>query len=365
MTDAIIDVVIPVWNRPNETRNCLVNLINNTPEARLIMYDCGSERDTERLLQEFADGLEDRALLMRDDSNIGFVKAANRGLQRSEAPYLALVRNTTEVRAGWLEPLLNFAGSHPEAGILVPCLKSAAVDCRGPIEVSSASFAAIVIKRGVYQEIGGFDEGLDGGTWCLRDYTRRACAKGYLTYQIPGPEVAFQEVVRLGSERRRQETLQRTLALFKERWGEGGRYLVHLPKGVDATLLRQKLEWLVKGARHGDCYTVLLPASLEKIARQAGLDSLHENVRLMPLPRFTGEAGKRRVYERVVQQTPGIIQVAGVDGLPFPWSDSYLSFTELTERIRLGYAPPRVPITSFPQQGAGAGAPPAAGTGRS
>jgi hypothetical protein len=366
MTDAIIDVVIPVWNRPNETRNCLVNLINNTPQARLIMYDCGSERDTERLLQEFADALEDRALLMRDDSNIGFVKAANRGLKRSEAPYLALVRNTTVVSAGWLDPLMSFAQAHPEAGILVPCLKSAAVDCRGPIEVSSGSFAAIVISRRTYQEIGGFDEALDGGAWCLADYTRRACAKGYLTCQVPGPAVDFQEEVPLGSERRRQETLQRTLALFKERWGEGGRYAVHIPKGVDIALLRQKLEWLVKGARHGDSYTVLLPGSLDKVAQQAGLSSLHENVRLAPLPRFTGEGGKRRVYEKLVQQNPGIVPVAGVDGLPFPWSDSCLSFTELTERIRLRYAdtqqPPDPPI---PRREAGEGKPLPAGTGTS
>jgi glycosyltransferase involved in cell wall biosynthesis len=337
MTDANIDVVIPVWNRPNETRNCLVNLINNTPSARFIMFDSGSDRDTEKLLQEFADGLDERALLMRDDSNIGFVRAANRGFSRSEAPLLALVRNTTRVCAGWLEPLLSFASLHPDAGILIPCVTPSDSDCRGPIEVANPSFGVMVITRRLFDAIGGLDEGMDGGLWCLRDYTRRACAHGFLTCRVPGPAVTVQEEVQFGSEHRRKETLQRTLEIFRERWGRGGSYAVHVPKGVDPDLLRQKLEVFVKGARHGDSYSVLLPAVLFKAALQAGLDLLHENVRLVALPRLVGEMGRRRVFERIVSQAPGTVPVAAIDGIAFPWSQSYLTFTELSDRVRLGY----------------------------
>jgi glycosyltransferase involved in cell wall biosynthesis len=337
MTDAIIDVVIPVWNRPFETRNCLVNLLNHTDRARFILFDSGSDRETERMLQEFADGLDDKALLMRVDGNIGFVKAANSCFGRSEAPFIALIRNTTQVSAGWLEPLLAFAAAHPDAGIISPLLQPGATEYRGPIEVSSASFAAMVISRALYQEIGGFDEDLDGGLWCLRDFSRRACAKGFFTYQVPGPAVCFTEEVQLGSERRRQLNLQRTLGVFKERWGEGRSYLLHVPKGVELELLRQKFDWLVKGARHGDSFSVLLPAALYKSAQRAGMDLLHENIRLVALPRLSGDAGKRRLYQRIVAQNPGIAAVAAIDGMAFPWGESYLSFTELSERIRLGY----------------------------
>ena len=333
MTDAIIDVIIPVWNRPDETRNCLVNLVNHTPGARFIMVDCGSERDTERLLQEFADSLDERALLMRDDSNIGFVRSANRGFESSEAPYLALVRNTSVVTPGWVEPLLDFAKGHPEAGVLIPCFDPGE-PCGNPVEVESGSFAAMVITRELYREVGGFDEAMDGGVWCLRDYTRRACAKGFLTYQVPGASVSYQEEVALGSEQRRRETLQRSMKLFKDRWGEGGSYLLHVPKGVELVLLEQKLDWLVKGARHGDSYTLLLPAALHHAAQQAGLGSLHENVKLVPLPRLGWNGIKKRLYEKIVAQKPGIVPVTAVDGMPFPWSDSYLSFSELSERVR-------------------------------
>ena len=337
MTDAQIDVVIPVWNRPYDTRNCLVNLINNTPAARFIMFDSGSDRETEKLLQEFADGLDDRALLMRDDNNIGFVRGANRGFLRSEAPYLALVRNTSQVSSGWLQPLLDFASGHPDAGILIPSLVPGAVERRGALEVSSASFAAMVITRRLFEEVGGFDEGLDGGLWCLRDFARRACAKGFLTYHVPGPPVSFQEETLLGSEHRRQETLLRSIALFKERWGESASYVMHVPKGVEPELLRLKFDWLLKGARHGDSFHVLLPAPLYKPALQAGLALLHENIKIEALPRLAGENGRRRLFERIVACSPDAQPVAAIDGIPFPWSDSYLTFTELSERIRLGY----------------------------
>jgi len=337
MPVANIDVVLPVWNRPNETRNCLVNLINHTPDARFIMLDCGSERETEKMLQEFADGLDDRALLMRDDSNVGFVRAANRGFERSEAPYIALVRNSTEVCAGWLEPLLSFAAAHPEAGILVPRQSPEASVSLAPVEVTAASFAAMVLSRKLFLEVGGFDEGMDGGVWCLRDYTRRACSKGFFTFLVPGPAVSCQEEVPLGSERRREESLRHSMALYQERWGEEESYLVHVPKGVEPALLRTKLDWLLKGARHGNSYLVLLPAALHKAAVQEGFAHLHENVRLVALPRLSTEGGRRRLFQRIAAETPGMIPVAAVDGIAFPWSSSYLPFTELAERIRLGY----------------------------
>lgn len=339
MTDATIDVVVPVWNRPNETRNCLVNLINHTPSARLILYDCGSDRETEKLLQEFADGLEERALLMHADNNIGFVAAANRGLARCDAPYRALVRSSTQVARGWLEPLLAFADGHPEAGILQPCHTGEEPgDCRGPIEIAHASLAAMVITRRLFQEIGGLDEGMDGGLWCLKDYTRRACSRGLFTYRVQGPPILFRSEPQLGSLQRRQENLQRTTALFRERWGEGASYLIHVPKGVELDLLQEKFDRLLQGARHGDRYWVLLPASLHALALKTGLDLMHDDLKLVPLPRLTGNAGRRRVYERLVAQIPDTVPVTAVDGIPFPWSEEYLSYSELSGKIGARYA---------------------------
>jgi GT2 family glycosyltransferase len=205
------------------------------------------------------------------------------------------------------------------------------------VELEAGSFAAMLIRRELFEQVGGFDEGMDGGLWCLKDFSRRACAKGFLTYLVPGPEVSSQEEQQLGSERRREEVLKHSKELYLERWGSQGGFLLHVPKGVDATLLTQKMDWLLKGARHGNSYFVLLPAALGKQARQLGFHELHENIRLVSLPRLTTEGGRRRIFEHLVAEHPGIRPVAAVDGIPFPWSTNYLQFTELAEQVRLGY----------------------------
>ena len=48
------------------------------------MVDNGSDRETEKMLQEFCEGLDDRALLLRNDVNQGLVKALNQGLEKGQ-----------------------------------------------------------------------------------------------------------------------------------------------------------------------------------------------------------------------------------------------------------------------------------------
>src|ERR1700686_5239417 len=120
--DIDVDIVIPVWNRPFDTRTCLVNLSKYTPNARLILVNNGCDRETESLLEEFAEGLDERALLISTPKNLGFVKAVNKGMARAEAEFSAVVRCTSTVSAGWLDSLLALARSRSEAGVIVPRL---------------------------------------------------------------------------------------------------------------------------------------------------------------------------------------------------------------------------------------------------
>ena len=80
-----------------------------------------------------------------------------------------------------------------------------------------------------------------------------------------------------------------------------------------------------------------VPAALYKAALQGGFAFQHENVKLIALPLWSTGAGKRRIFERVAAENPGIVPVAAVDGIDFPWGGSFLPFTELSERIRLSY----------------------------
>ncbi len=103
MISPTIDILVPVWNKPFETRACLAAILAHSPGARLIVVDNGSSRETELMLEEFSDSLGDQGLFIKSEKNMGLVAAINRGLARSDSDYTVIVRPYVSVQQGWLE----------------------------------------------------------------------------------------------------------------------------------------------------------------------------------------------------------------------------------------------------------------------
>jgi GT2 family glycosyltransferase len=337
----LTDIIIPVWNKPVETRNCLVNLINHSPDARFIMVDNGSDRETERMLEEFAEGLDHRAILLRDNVNKGYVRAVNKGLARSDARYRVVVNSTSIVAESWLEPMTSFAADKRDAGIIVPRLVKGALrkpvarsrTTAAPIEADHASFAAMLVTKEAYDIIGGLDEEMDGGLWCLRDLSRRAFRAGFQTIRIDAGIVAYEDDILLGSVERRMLSLQRSIALYRERWGESASFCIHLPKGADMNILVQRLEILQRGARQGHSFTILTHGRLYRELTKAGLDRLHENIRLLPIPVIFEARAVTKALSSDDPTMAGAQPVTGVDGIPFPAGIKGMPFEELEQMI--------------------------------
>ncbi len=337
MSNTAIDIIVTVWNRPVETRNCLVNLIDHSSCARFILVDNGSDRETERLLQEFAEILDQRALLLRNDANQGYIRAVNRGLARAEAPYVAIVRNSTIVSDGWLEPLLKFAAEKNEAGIIIPRLVPANSGKLSPAghsatpasETDHGSLAAMFLKKRLYELIGGFDEEMDGGVWCLRDFSRRACRAGFFTYRVESAPVSFAEEVPLGSTERREQAIQRSIAMYRERWGDDSSFLLHFPKGADLNVLRQKLVPILQGARQGHDFSILTHPRLHKELTAAGCHLLHERIRFVRLPLVFETRAIKGLLAGAEKKVPAIQAVSGIDGMEFPGGIASIPFSQL------------------------------------
>jgi GT2 family glycosyltransferase len=341
MDNPLTDIIIPVWNKPVETRNCLVNLIDHSPDARFIIVDNGSDRETERMLEEFAEILDQRAILLRDNVNRGYVRAVNRGLARSDARYKVVINNTSIVAGSWLEPMTGFAEGRSDAGIIVPRLirgtgrKTVRKDptATGAIEADHASYAAMLITKRLYDIIGGFDEEMVSGLWSLRDLSRRACRAGFQTYRVEEGVVAYEDDIPLGSIERRNLAIKLSIALYRERWGESNSYLVHFPKGADMKILGKRLETLHQGARQGHLFTVMTHGQLFRELTKAGSDRLHENIRFLRIPLFFE---KRAIEKTLAAEEPVMAQVqpvTGIDGIPFPTGKDGMLFAELEHMI--------------------------------
>jgi GT2 family glycosyltransferase len=317
--NATADIIVPVWNRPVETRECLVSLMRHSPGVRLVMVDTGSDRQTESLLEEFSESLGERALLLRTEVNEGFIRAVNRGLARVSAPWGVVVRNTSVVTAGWLDQLVEPAATDAAAGLLVPRFlrrgerKGKGTECPPCREATPVRFDAIGIRKEVIDSCGLFDEGLDGGEWSLKDYARRAWRSGFLSLHSPGSVVAPGEETIYGSESRREETLRRARETYRERWGEENDFLIFFPGKTETAAVDSLADLLLQGARQGHRFTLLLDSRLHRNVTKGWFGSLHQSIRFEPLPILFADGALRKRVVAWRELFPSGTVIAGGD----------------------------------------------------
>ena len=178
------DIIIPVWNQMQLTKECIDSIIRHTfSPYRLIVIDNGSQRQTKEYLEELTRNNNILITIIRNETNLGYIKAVNQGLQISYGDYVCLLNNDTKVGEGWVKELINVAQSNPEIGIVTP--RNANANRKGKelkgkwIEISFATSFCILIKRKEIQKIGLLDEAYGIGFWEDTDYCQRAKNTGY------------------------------------------------------------------------------------------------------------------------------------------------------------------------------------------
>ena len=312
MTAYPLDIIIPIWNRPVEVRAALASFVAGSPMARLVMVNIGSERETEAILDEFAEALDDRALLLATERNIGTVAALNAGLSRSTAPFVLVATPFTRLNEGWFEAVSALFAQHPDVGavVLKSAVKTANVDC---LEADHGSFAAMILRRALYDAAGGFDENMDGGEWALRDYARRSLDCGYRTFLLRCGQLTVQDCRELGSLVRREERVRLARQTYAGRWGEPQSFLLFCSDtlfGVDPDTLKTAI---LAAARRGDSLVVVSGHKVAKQLTAAGFSALHENVSYQPLPRFFAIAAFAKIVAKIAATEPATILISAED----------------------------------------------------
>lgn len=189
------DIIIPVWNQPKSTAECVKHIIDNTRYPyRLILIDNGSDSATKDYLEGLKNERKIEVYLIRNERNIGFVKAVNQGLKVSDALYICVLNNDTLPANGWLTELIRFAEKNPETGLLNPLCNGhkeqnlslneyahiVSVSNRGKfMEMNQCQGFCMLIKREVVDKIGYLDEGFGLGGFDDTDYSMRAQKAAY------------------------------------------------------------------------------------------------------------------------------------------------------------------------------------------
>ncbi|HXZ36210.1 MAG TPA: glycosyltransferase [Thermodesulfobacteriota bacterium] len=314
MIEPICDIIIPIWNQLSLTQRCLeaVRKKTRTPH-RLILIDNGSEEGTRKYLEGLAESPSWTGVLVRNEKNRGYIQAVNQGLKISTAPYVCLLNNDIVVTAGWLERMIEFAGSHPEVGLVNPQqnhdpgkpmpddlegFAASQVDTRwGWMELDHCTGGCLLIKREVIEKIGFLDETYGQGYYEDNDYSRRAQRAGYRclrlldTFVWHDIEGSFKEDPDRGEKRRKNE------ALYQSRWGNPLRIIYPIHEGVDFRRARfHQVFQTVHALARQNCEIDLILGRNRVNVPSEGLAHYglwpHENLRIHLLPTLRREAGR-------------------------------------------------------------------------
>jgi hypothetical protein len=138
-----VSVCIANWNCCDLLRACLESLLDQPQGVRLetiVADNASTDGAADMVEQEFPE-----VILQRNAANLGFARANNQAAERARGRYLFFLNNDTVVPAGTLARLLEYAETHPEAGIIGPKLR----DGQGQPQVSyrQRPNAAILLHR--------------------------------------------------------------------------------------------------------------------------------------------------------------------------------------------------------------------------
>ncbi|TGU74973.1 glycosyltransferase [Geomonas terrae] len=218
---AEVTIVIPVFNGADLTENCLRAIAANTPKGmyRVVIVDNGSQDGTRELLERLR---APEMTVIGNAENLGFAKACNQGAQAAGGEFILFLNNDTLPHPGWLERLVAMArqdatigvvGSkllYPDdrvqhAGVVVGlrdgepypyhvhlCEPSGSPLVNVPHEYQMVTGACLMIRSGLFRQVGGFDEAYVNGHEDL-DLCMKARAAGAKVMYCPSSVVTHLE----------------------------------------------------------------------------------------------------------------------------------------------------------------------------
>ena len=198
----MVSIIVLAYNQLSYTKACLDSIFQYTSQIKtpfeVIVVDNGSTDGT----AEFLQGLEKpgNIKVISNKENVGFPKANNQGAEIARGEYVCLLNNDTIVTSEWLEKLLRCIRSDSKLAAVGPYTSHSSgyqrVDNSGykgieelhkfatkfsgqEIEVDFLVFFCCLIKRQVWDELGGLDVDFGKGNFEDNLFCYRAIEKGY------------------------------------------------------------------------------------------------------------------------------------------------------------------------------------------
>jgi GT2 family glycosyltransferase len=231
-------VIIASHTGRQHLQRCLPALLaDDYPRFRVIVVDNASTDGT----AEFVEQEYPSVKVIRNESNFGFGRASNVGAAHAPGEYLAFLNQDAVVAPGWLASSVVALEGQPEAALATPqILVLAHPDsinacgnqshytglsfCRGAGQpagsftklekVNAVSGAAFVMRKDVFEQLGGFDEDFFMYMEDI-DLSWRARLAGYSCLYVPDATVYHDYALTFGPRKTYYQERNRWLMLLK------------------------------------------------------------------------------------------------------------------------------------------------------
>ncbi len=125
MTNKVLSIVIPVYNKWNFTKSCLMDLLQLPADHEIIIIDNASADNTHKEMVEIERSLQykDKLTYIRNEENTFHSKACNQGFRLSQGGNVLFLNNDIRVKSNhdsWTKPLLEAASS--SGGLVGPTM---------------------------------------------------------------------------------------------------------------------------------------------------------------------------------------------------------------------------------------------------
>jgi GT2 family glycosyltransferase/glycosyltransferase involved in cell wall biosynthesis len=204
-----IEILVPLRNEWQVVRPCLEAVVafSDAPRLQVTLLDDASDAWTQTRLAAFAARSADVAIrIVRNETALGFVGNANRGLSESKADLVVLLNSDTLVTPGWLARLVRAALSDARVAAVMPMSNqasfhslalpmgwnafqyAAALGARGDaacFDAVTASGFCLLFRREALDDVGLYDPAYGLGYGEESDWCMRARARGWRVLGVP------------------------------------------------------------------------------------------------------------------------------------------------------------------------------------
>ncbi len=262
----IVSIVIPVYNQFEYTYLCLTSILKNSGDKysyEIIIADDVSTDETVRIKD-----VAKHITVVRNKENLRFLLNCKNAVKKAKGKYLLFLNNDTQVQENWLTPLVDLIESADDIGMVGSKLvypDGTLQEAGGIIwkdasgwnfgskqnpakpefnyvkEADYISGAAIMIRRDLWDEIGGFDERFVPAYYEDTDLAFEVRAHGYRVMYQPLSVVVHFEGVSNGTDLNAgQKAYQVANAKkFYEKWKDVLEK-DHLPNAQDVFLAKDR-----------------------------------------------------------------------------------------------------------------------------